>query len=433
MILYLLLSFRQPDLDYLHQVARQVVDGSKVYPGVSIPKGPKNETGYAIRVPGATQSWYPAFWVRDAAMMLGADLVSATEVEGWVRVVAKTQPGPAGIDFAHGLRIPPYSIPDHIALNGNACWFPGAYEDQGVGNYGFLPPADDAFYFVQMVHEQFRLTRRTDFLKSLVPTGYGRVAVIESAEKAFDSVAVDTATGLVVCSDEPGKGRVDWGFCDSIKKQGLVLMPSLLRWQAANRLAQMCQALDRPKDAKKYVQTAAQVRQGILSTFLRPVAEEGQTMMISATKLGKKDDIWASAFAVWLGVLPEDVEKRVTRHLLSCSRGGGILAEGQVRQMPVKGFPPDGEYCGYWESLGPGDSYQNGGYWATPTGWLAVALGKIKPEYKSGLLSEFVTHIKANRAKGAPFEWINPATGAQSNPNYGSSAGLVYVAIKGAR
>src|SRR5882672_10580853 len=87
----------QSDLAYLHQIAREVVESSKVEAGATIPGGPKNTTGFLLRVPGGTQNYYPAFWIRDAAMMLGADLVPEKEFEGWIRVVAATQPSPRGL------------------------------------------------------------------------------------------------------------------------------------------------------------------------------------------------------------------------------------------------------------------------------------------------------------------------------------------------
>lgn len=415
-----------PDLDYLHEVAKEITAASRVAPGGEISNGGKNTTGYALRVPGATQTYYPAFWIRDAAMMLGADLVPAGEVEGWVRVVASTQPGPEGLRFDHGLWIPPYSIPDHITLGGQACWFPGAYADQGVGNYGFLPPADDAFFFIQMVHEHFRLTRKPALFLSPVKTAWGEHPLSEVSAMAFDSVAADPATGLVVCDPAPGKTRVDWGFCDSIVKTGSCLMPSLLRWQAARRLADLFDSAGKRDMAKSCRVMASVIQRSVTSTFYKKLPG-GEGMLLSATGLGRKDDVWASAFAVWLGVLPRNIESSVARHLLSLYKAGGTVVEGQVRQIP-----PSGEFGVSWEKAPAAGSYQNGGFWATPAGWLAAAIRKVDRAASERLVSELVAHIRANRAKGAPFEWINPSTHSYRNANYCSSAGLVYASLKAA-
>ena len=412
------------DLAYLHRVAHEVVDASRVAPGTSISNGGKNTTGHVLRVPGGTRSFYPAFWIRDAAMMLGADLVPTAEVWGWIRAVAATQPGPAGLEFAHGLTVPPYSIPDHITLQGAACWYPGAYTNQGDGAYGFLPPADDAFYFIQMVYECCRRPKSGVGFDDQIATGWGDHALSEVCDRAFESVAVDPKTGLVVCDDAPGRTRVDWGFCDSVRKSGSCLMPSLLRWQAACRLEALNAAATHPTKAAQYRRVAETIAKSVPAVFY--VAQTGgDGLLLSATGLGAQDDVWASAFAVWLGVLPEKTQASVARHLLKLYRDGWTVRQGQVRSLPKSG--PLG---GYWRQTSSArDTYQNGGYWATPTGWLVAALSKVDQKAATALLHEYAAFVRANRASGAPFEWVNPDTHTQSNANYASSAGLVYAAI----
>ncbi len=425
LLLALTLLAGPSDLDYLHQVAREVTEASIVMPNGEIANAGRNTTGATLRVPGGTQTYYPAFWIRDAAMMLGADLVPADEIAGWIKVVAAVQPGPGGIDFPHGLHVPPYSIPDHITLQGAACWYPGAYAEQGVGDFGFLPPADDAFYFVQMVHERYRLTRKAATFSEKVKTAWGEAPLSDVSERAFDSVAADPATGLVECDATPGRGRVDWGFCDSISKTGTCLMPSLLRWQAAGRLAELFGAIGRPDRAKRFRGEADRIRKSIQADFYRPLPD-GRGLLLSATGLGRKDDMWGSAFAIWLGVLSRPIEQAVSRHLVDLFHEGGTVVDGQVRSIP-----PTGEFGDYWEKAKSGpDTYQNGGYWATPTGWFVAALRKTDRKAADQVLGEFVAHVRAMRDKGAPFEWINPKTNTYANGNYGSSAGLVYVALQ---
>ncbi|HWD40368.1 MAG TPA: hypothetical protein VG944_16080 [Fimbriimonas sp.] len=398
------------DLAYLHQVAHEVCDSARVAPGAEIPGSGRNTTGYALRAPGGTLTYYPAFWVRDAAMMLGADLVPEAEIEGWIRVIAKTQPGLAGLRFDHGLYVPPFSIPDHVTLDGRACWYPGAYTEQGVGDYGFLPPADDAFYFVQIVYEAW--CQRPSVLSEEVETGWGSHPLKEVCEKAFESVAAESDSGCVVCQSDPHTTRVDWGFCDSVRKTGKCLMPTLLRWQAARRMNSM--GITTFRDQEK------RIRRSLEATFYVPITEE-EGYLRSATGLGNQDDIWASAFALWLGVLDRKTEKRISRHLQRLYRSGAIAVDGQVRELPVDQ---------YWNQSSAGkDTYQNGGYWGTPTGWMVKALAKTDRKQAGKLLHEYVQFIRDSRGKGAPFEWINPATNAYANPNYGSSAGLVYAAV----
>ena len=72
--------------------------------------------------------------------------------------------------------------------------------------------------------------------------------------------------------------------------------------------------------------------------------------------------------------------------------------------------------------------YQNGAYWATPTGWYAYALYKYNG--KTDILSDFLAHTKKYADKGAPFEWTDAKTETVSGLNYGTSGVLPYIAAK---
>ncbi|MBS1709094.1 MAG: hypothetical protein JSS65_10275 [Armatimonadetes bacterium] len=401
------------DLAELHNIAKTTIDASLVRSGAGITGVGVNSTGHDVRVPGGTQNYYPAFWIRDAAMMLGTDFVSQKETEGWIKVVIAAMSGSTERRLEHSMVIPPYSVPDHVTLKGEGCFYPGAYAEQGVGDYGLLPPADDAFYFVGMVAEQRRLAGNDKFLASPLQNGSEAMSVLAWAEKAFEGVAVDPATGLVVC--DPVQTRVDWGFCDSVRKTGSCLMPSLLRWRAAGQLA----GLDK-KQASTYREIVTRIAASLRSSFLKQVATD-EAMLVSATGLGQQDDIWASAFTVSLGVLPKEDSTKIAEHLLRLYKAGKITAEGQVRHLPV------GEY---WRSATSGkDTYQNGGYWGTPTGWLVRALATVDRAAARQLFGEYMLHLRQMKAKGAPFEWCNPATGQFVNAQYASTVGLVYTAL----
>lgn len=415
-------------LTQLHAIAQQVLDASLVRPNSSIPGVGPNTTGFGLRVPGGTQTYYPAFWIRDAAMMLGNNFVSDEEVQGWIKVIASTQPGENGLRFPHGLIIPPFSIPDHITLSGQACWYPGAYTNQGFGDFGFLPPADDAYFFVQMVWEQTRLAKNLNFYHSKVKSGWGDQLVSEVAKRAFDSVEVDPNTGLVLCHPEKGQTRVDWGFCDSIHKSGLCLMPSLLRLQSAQRLQKLAQE-DHNKDlSERYHSIASRIQSGIAGHLVQ-LTNNGDTFLLSATQLGRKEDVWGEALAVWLHALKPATEKLVAMHLVNLYRSGEIAEEGQVRHLPKTGA-----FGGYWEqALSGPDTYQNGGYWATATGWLIAALAKVDRRAANKLFGEYMESLELRQKDGAPFEWINPSTKSYINGKYGSSVGWVAITLNQAK
>ena len=414
------------DTAALRRMARETVASAAVRPGTKV--GTKiNTTGCVLHLPGGSGS-YPAFWIRDAAMMLGGDLIPVSEIEGWIRLIAATQAGRQGISLQHGLFVPAFSIPDHINVNGKAVWFPGTYadgDDQGDGQYGHLPPADDAFFFVQMVREHFNLTGKPALLGMRVPTGDGIHSVMEICDRAFESVAVDPTTGIVVCDETPGRTRVDWGFCDSVHKSGLALVPTILRFRAAGDLAILHDAVGEHAVAAAYRQTAARLREAVTKTFLHKIPGD-EAMLLSATGLGRKFDVWGSALAVTEGMLAGEEETAVCRGLLSLYQTGGIVAEGQVRAMPLSG--PLG---GYWEkSASPPGQYQNGAYWGTMSGWLIVALHKVDPPAARAILHELVASVARDRQGGAPWEWINPGLGLYRNPRYCATVALPYVTLR---
>ena len=410
----------------LRQLARETVATAELKPGATVSTG-VNSTGQLLHLPGGSGS-YPAFWIRDAAMMLGGDLISAAEIEGWIRLIASVQPGPPGIRLQHGLFVPAYSIPDHINVDGKAVWYPGTYasgDDQGDGRYGYLPPADDAFYFIQLAREHFNLTGKTGLLRTRLPTGWGTPEVIEVCDRAFESVATDPATGIVICEAAAGRARVDWGFCDSVRKTGQVLFPTILRWRAAGHLADLHAALGEPERATTYRRIAAQLRAAVPATFLRKTSGN-EALLLSATGLGCKYDVWASSYAVAEGLLDPAAETAVCQGLRSLYRAGGLVADGQVR-----GLPPDGPLGGYWEQAHsrPGE-YQNGAFWGTMSGWLIVALYQVDPPAAQAVLQELVTSLTAHRAAGAPWEWINPALNRRQNPLYCATVALPYTTLR---
>lgn len=413
----------------LRKIAVSVLDGSRVAPGAAIPGNRVNSTGVAVRLPGATLEYYPAFWTRDAAMMLGSGFVPADEVAGWVRLIAGVQPGSDGIRLPHGLFVPGGSIPDHITLDGKACWYPGAMEDQGNGTFGFLPPADDAFYFIQMVREHLRLTGSPSLAAAKVATPYGEAPVADAAVRAFESVAADPATGLVTCDGEAGKTRVDWGFCDTVRKTGSCLMPSLLRRQAALDLRDLYKAMGQASRSRKYGAEAARISRSIVATFYKPL--DGAGCLLSATGIGKQEDVWAGAYAVWQGAVSRDKALAIARRLRQLYLAGGTVVEGQVRHLPA------GEF--WQEGLAGHGQYQNGGYWGTPTGWFIAALRYLERAEPRGervadrMFGEFMAQLSARKAAGAPFEWVNPSGGSFVNPRYASTVGLVYTALATAR
>ena len=159
------------DEAFWHEQARRIVDSARLEAGQKSGKW-LNSTPYAVHVPGGNMG-YPAFWVRDAVMMLGGDFIDAGELEGWIRLMASTiyskdQP------IRPGVLVPAFAVPDHINFDGKPTYYPGNYETgnkQGGPPWGKYPPLDDQFYFLIAVYQHWKMTGDTRLFRSRIATG----------------------------------------------------------------------------------------------------------------------------------------------------------------------------------------------------------------------------------------------------------------------
>ncbi len=174
---------------------------------------------------------YPSFWMRDCAMMAESGLIENDFFKKYVEIIAEYgQNSDIQIYLKNGLIVPPFAVADHINLNGKPVFFPGTYSDtadQGNGNYGFYPPFCDNYYFILMTYYYILQSSDTKILEN----NYNNFKLITRLKKAFEGYNVDRNTEL--CYSLSDKYTVDWGFTDSVKKSGYLLMPSLLRYNAA--------------------------------------------------------------------------------------------------------------------------------------------------------------------------------------------------------
>jgi hypothetical protein len=112
-------------------------------------------------------------------------------------------------------------------------------------------------------------------------------------------------------------------------------------------------------------------------------------------------------------------------------RRGTITLEGGVRQVPTDmDFSPTTA----WErSLCPLNTYQNGGYWHTASGWLIEALWNEDRTLALQVFAEMMAHLRAQDFRhggGAPWEVYGPNGQARQNPVYMASVALPYGILK---
>ena len=227
---------------------------------------------------------------------------------------------------------------------------------------------------------------------------------------AFEGYNIDPCSQL--CVSDGQKHTVDWGFTDTIKKSGKLLMASLLRYNAAMTLYRLQQD-------QRYGEIAQSIKQNVIETFY----DEVSGWFYSATSIGHQFDVWATAYAVYLGIA---TSQNTLQALYRAYADGTAVVDGYVRQIPTDHDHADDSA---WESaISAYNRYQNGGYWSTPTGWYAYALYQYNS--KIDILEDFLNHTKQYHSNGTPFEWINAASDQFDGAHYGTSGVLPYIGAK---
>lgn len=374
------------------------------------------ESKYDVLLPSGDEKYY-SFWVRDAAMMAESGLLPNEVFKKYIEIFAThAQNGGDTRFLENGLTVPPFAIADHINYDGKPVFFPGTYssgENQGDGSYGFFPPFCDNYYFIIMVWEYVKQSE--DF--KILNKEYNGISLLQRLKYAFLGYNIDSASEL--CVSEKTKFTIDWGFVDTVKKSGKLLMASLLRYNAAMALYHLLDMRGDYNDSKYYSNVAQKIKSSVLETFY----DESTGWFYSATGIGHQYDVWGTAYAVYSGITSNE---KTLAALYMAYKNHTSVVDGYVRHILT-----DNDYSqgSAWECTKTAfNEYQNGAYWATPTGWYAYALYQYNGEI--GILEDFVKHTEKYMDMGAPFEWIDATTEKFSGIRYGTSGVLPYIAAK---
>lgn len=423
------------DADWLEDQARRVVASSLLRAGET--RGPyTNSTPFDLHVPGGNMG-YPAFWVRDAAMMLGADLISAAELKGWITLIARTIRS-ADWNVRDGVVVPAFFVPDHINFDGSACFYPGSYESgdkQGGPPWGKFPPLDDNFYFIDMVYQHWRLTQDRAFLRAPIQTASGEMPLIDLCDRVFRAIRTSPVADLVITSEIDN--AKDWGFCDAVTKSGSLLFPSILRSIAGWHLSKLFTALGDEDRAKLSHLQSVSTSFGIAMTFLAPPhrtdnSAASEAWLHSATEVGNQPDVWGSAFAVASRVIQAEDAARVSRALVRAFRDKTAVRDGLVRHILTTDTKSN---AGWQQSVSPVGEYQNGGYWSTPSGWYIAAMHLTDPAAARDMARDLVRTLRSwlrDDGTTRAWEWSNPDTGRAANELYAASVALPWITLKNA-
>lgn len=381
----------------------------------TLAKATKSESvaalGFACVTPGGH---YPACWVRDLSMAAGSGLIAATSLADHVRLIARSQSGPEPRKLGDRATISAFAIPDHVNYDGGAVFYPGTYssgDDQGGEPFGKLPPADDHYEFVHLAHLLWRQTRSAGFLQERV----GELTLFERLERALDAPRTDPESGLVATAAEDR--AVGFGFCDTVYLTGKLLFPSLLRHRALGEAVALAKAGERRERVAEWEAQRKRIEKSLGPTFLR------DGWLVAATEVGRQPDVWGTAYALALGVVPKEVAAPLHRTLVAGLRNGTLAYKGAIRHVPTD---RDHSESSAWERTAgvPRNRYQNGAYWHVATGWVVEAVRNDDPALARRLLGETVAHFREEESAGAPWECLHPDGDYRQNAVYLASVTL---------
>jgi hypothetical protein len=413
---------------FLKELAVATIESARVRPGHGRGGSQPNATGITLITPGGN---YPALWTRDFAMSLDCGLIGAAEILPQLRLIARCQNGEKERRLSSGGIIPPFAIVDHVNLAGGAVFYPGTYssgEDQGSQPWGPLPPIDDHFYFIHIAYAVWRDSGDAKFLDEPI----GERSLFDRLERAFHSPACDPKTGASVTNKE--RRAVGFGFQDSVYLLGAMSFTTLLRYRAARQLADLCKMRGNAQAAAEYTQTAQNIAAHLVPVFGDPAGRDG--WLLAATEVGKQPDVWATLFALHLGVLPAEAAERARNTVAAAVRAPGHTVEyqGAVRHVPSDHYFAANK-C--WEAGGGEvNTYQSGAFWHTPTGWLIEALQAVEPELARQVCNRYIRHLREGDfrkggGRNAPWECFGLDMAGAQNPVYMASVTLPLAVLQG--
>lgn len=329
---------------------------------------------------------YPALWTRDFCYM----------VEGALAFIPP-EDILAGIDYLLAAQREDGFIPDRVQADGRAVFFPGPVDKP----IGALPPADNQPFMAKLVCIYARLSADYASVKARLERVYAAMRAVPRE-----------ADGLVFV--DRNNPYVDYGFTDTVAKTGKTFFGSLLYWEACQFLAETFRRWEQHEEAHEWYECAEHAGQRLNEFW-----DESQGMYVAATQDCRQIDIWGSAYAAVLRVPSKTQTQRIAHYLLR--QRDEIMLHGYVRHLP------GGET---WERLFvdvPAGTYQNGGYWAVPSGWIARTIATVDEAFARQMLEELIADFVEHGA----CEWIN--ADQHVLPGYGASAACVLGSVTRAK
>jgi hypothetical protein len=248
--------------------------------------------------------------------------------------------------------------------------------EPGYGTMGDNPVADGSQFTIDVAWQTFQETKDAAFLRKN----------LDKLVKIMRAAPSNPTNGLIHIKPG-GWDRCPYGFTDSVRKQGDELFSSLLYVQACRQLADLLAVAHRSAEAREWRREAVHIESNIRETFW----DDHIGLFRAATISCRQPDIWGSAFAVWLNVATPQQARAIAQYFKN--HYAEIVQRGQIRHLPG-GV--------YWDSACARDTYQNGGYWATATGWFAYTLDLVDPN----LADQTILDMIADFQQRGVTEWV---------------------------
>ena len=399
------------DFKFLETLTETIIDSSRIYPGQKVAdQMGNNNTGIVLVKPGGRGS-YPAFWIRDYAMSLESGFITKEEQRNMLMLTASTQADRTWIT-KNGSMIPLGAIADHIRMDDSLpIYFPGTYsfEEQGTPVFGMTPPYGDQFFFVHMAHYYVGTT--TDL--SILDKEINGLRLIDRLEIAFN-VPPSRLDNHIVTTTDHFRG-IDFGFRDVMTITGDLCYPSILKFKAALELSELYEKRNNQEKAEKYRFIAAKIKEAIPLLFM-----DSRGMLKASNGKGSQADVWSTALAIYYNILSNEETEKTSSFLSQTYENGYLSYKGNIRHILTTDDFSDSTA---WEfSLAKKNTYQNGAYWGTPTGWVCYAIAKTNFKLAQKLAKEFIDDLRENDFRkgleyGAPYECFHPS-GHKQNPLY---------------
>jgi hypothetical protein len=190
-------------------------------------------------------------------------------------------------------------------------------------------------------------------------------------------------------------------------------------------LAWIFKEMGRNQKSAEYEAIAVRLKKEIPTTF-----PDGRGMLVASTGKSRQADVWSTVLAIEFGILEGAQLEKCCRFLADSFRKGWLSYRGNIRHILT---PDDFSASTAWEeSLARKNSYQNGGWWGTPTGWVCKAIALADRKAAQKLAKEYIDDLREGDfrkgpAYGAPWECYNESS--PQNAVYMTTVTSPYIAF----